>query len=260
MPLEALGEIVRSRILFVVACGLIFGTAWFGLSDALAQTPLRPATPAARQEVPLRPDSVPTASEENIESLLSDGPPQATQQVSPKPQVTDPSPAAVESAKTEKQSEATKLSEKAVPMAKPAMQDKKPAAGGDDGAAAVKAGARLGSAQLLPGHTKAWVSIPNMVQLTDSFKKTQFGVLAQGDAIKPFVESLKDQFHDWAAEKNVRLGVKIENIDEFYSGEICLAGVVPVVAGQGIKRGSHGLVCWLTLVAAKTKLPNFLLR
>ena len=178
---------------------------------------------------------MPTVPVEEAEKVLPAGTPQATQQVSPTPQVTDPSPAAVESAKTEKQSEATKLIEKAVPMAKPAMQDKKPAAGGDDGAAAVKAGARLGSAQLLPGHTKAWVSIPNMVQLTDSFKKTQFGVLAQGDAIKPFVESLKDQFHDWAAEKNVRLGIKIENIDEFYSGEICLAGVVPVVAGQGIK-------------------------
>ena len=200
---------MRSRILFVVACWLVFGTTWLGLSDAWAQTPLRPAGPAVTsQQIPLRPDSVPTVPVEEAEKVLPAGTPQATQQVSPTPQVTDLSPAAVESAKTEKQSEATKLIEKAVPMAKPAMQDKKPAmqdkkpaAGGDDGAAAVKAGARLGSAQLLPGHTKAWVSIPNMVQLTDSFKKTQFGVLAQGDAIKPFVESLKDQFHDWAAEK-----------------------------------------------------------
>ena len=261
MALEALGEIVRSRILFVVACGLIFGTAWFGLSDALAQTPLRPATPAASQEVPLRPDSVPTASEENIESLLSDGPPQATQQVSPKPQasqLTAPPSATAGAKKTEKSAEAVKLAGDAAAMAKPAMQDKKPAAGGDDGAAAVKAGARLGSAQLLPGHTKAWVSIPNMVQLTDSFKKAQFGVLAQGDAIKPFVESLKDQFRDWAAEKNVRLGVKIENIDEFYSGEICLAGVVPVVAGQGIKRGSHGLVLLVDVSGRQDKAAKFL--
>ena len=259
MPLEALGEIVRSRILFVVACWLVFGTTWLGLPDALGQTPLRPAGPAVTsQEIPLRPDSVPTVPVEEAEKVLPAGTPQATQQVSLTPQVTDPSPAAVESAKTEKQSEATKLIEKAVPMAKPAMQDKKPAAGGDDGAAAVKAGARLGSAQLLPGHTKAWVSIPNMVQLTDSFKKTQFGVLAQGDAIKPFVESLKDQFHDWAAEKNVRLGIKIENIDEFYSGEICLAGVVPVVAGQGIKRGSHGLVLLVDVSGRQDKAAKFL--
>ena len=131
MPLEALGEIVRSRILFVVACWLVFGTTWLGLPDALGQTPLRPAGPAVTsQEIPLRPDSVPTVPVEEAEKVLPAGTPQATQQVSLTPQVTDPSPAAVESAKTEKQSEATKLIEKAVPLAKPAMQDKKPAAGG----------------------------------------------------------------------------------------------------------------------------------
>jgi hypothetical protein len=117
---------------------------------------------------------------------------------------------------------------------------------------------RLESAQLLPGHTKAWVSIPSMVRLQESFDTTQFGLLSKDKAIEPFIESLKSQFSDWAAEKNVRLGVKIENLDEIYSGEICLAGIVPSIAGQEIERGSHGLVLLVDVSGREDKAANVL--
>jgi hypothetical protein len=117
---------------------------------------------------------------------------------------------------------------------------------------------RLESAQLLPGHTKAWVSIPSMVRLQESFDTTQFGLLSKDKAIEPFIESLKSQFSDWAAEKNVRLGVKIENLDEIYSGEICLAGIVPSIAGQEIERGSHGLVLLVDVSGREDKATSVL--
>ena len=117
---------------------------------------------------------------------------------------------------------------------------------------------RLESAQLLPGHTKAWVSIPSMVRLQESFDTTQFGLLSKDKAIEPFIESLKSQFSDWAAEKNVRLGVKIENLDEIYSGEICLAGIVPSIAGQEIERGSHGLVLLVDVSGREDKAAKVL--
>ena len=102
------------------------------------------------------------------------------------------------------------------------------------------------------------MSIPSIVRLQESFDTTQFGLLAKDKAIEPFIESLKSQFSDWAAEKNVRLGVKIENLDEIYSGEICLAGIVPSIAGQEIERGSHGLVLLVDVSGREDKATNVL--
>ena len=82
--------------------------------------------------------------------------------------------------------------------------------------------------------------------------------MAQDKAIEPFIESLKTQFSDWAAEKNVRLGVKIENLDEIYSGEMCLAGIVPSIAGQEIERGSHGLVLLVDVSGREDKATKVL--
>ena len=68
---------MRSRIFFVVACGLIFGPAWFGLSDAFAQTPLRPDSPAvASEEIPLRPNAAPAVPSEKV---VTDGVQQVVQ-------------------------------------------------------------------------------------------------------------------------------------------------------------------------------------
>lgn len=100
----------------------------------------------------------------------------------------------------------------------------------------------IASEHLLPGYTKAWVSIPDLDGLTESFEGTQFGKLSMDPKIEPFVESLKQQFINWASEKNVRLGIELENLEDIHSGEICLAGALPTVAGQKPTRGSHGLV------------------
>ena len=238
---------MRSRIFFVVACWSVLGLAWFGASTVCAQTPLRPATDSASpvvQEAPLRPEVKPVVPSEKV----------APQTV--KPAVVQPAVAlpVVQPAVSEPSATQPKTAQPQATTATPAATE--PAKKQEPASAA--GSVRLESAQLLPGHTKAWVSIPSMVRLQESFDTTQFGLLSKDKAIEPFIESLKSQFSDWAAEKNVRLGVKIENLDEIYSGEICLAGIVPSIAGQEIERGSHGLVLLVDVSGREDKAANVL--
>ncbi len=215
---------MRSRIFFVFACWMGFALASAGTfgSGAMAQSPLRPAAgkpagTAAGTEKPLRPATTPATP------------------TAPANQPESPAQVTIQPPAAKLDAESQKAEPKEVKEAAPSEPSK--------AASSEKSNvARLGSAQLLPGHTKAWVSIPDLTDLEVSFDKTQFGQLAQDKVIEPFIDSLKDQFGDWANEKNVRLGVKIENLDQICSGEICLAGVVPSIAGQEIERGSHGLV------------------
>ena len=238
---------MRSRIFFVVACWSVLGLAWFGASTVCAQTPLRPATDSASpvvQEAPLRPEVKPVVPSEKV----------APQTV--KPAVVQPAVAlpVVQPAVSEPSATQPKTAQPQATTATPAATE--PAKKQEPASAA--GSVRLESAQLLPGHTKAWVSIPSMVRLQESFDTTQFGLLSKDKAIEPFIESLKSQFSDWAAEKNVRLGVKIENLDEIYSGEICLAGIVPSIAGQEIERGSHGLVLLVDVSGREDKATSVL--
>jgi len=100
---------------------------------------------------------------------------------------------------------------------------------------------KLRSEYVLPASTKLWVSIPDAKALQARFDETQFGVLAKDPAFKQFADGLKAQAKAWMNEKNVRLGMKLDDLKGVQSGEICLAGVLPLVAGAPIK-GSHGTV------------------
>lgn len=101
---------------------------------------------------------------------------------------------------------------------------------------------RIASEFLLPAATKAWFSVPDPNVLEKQFDATQFGILAQQPAIKPFVESFEDQAKDWIDNQNVRLGMKFDDLHGVHSGEVCIAGVVRDLQNQQNVRGSHGLV------------------
>ncbi len=101
---------------------------------------------------------------------------------------------------------------------------------------------KLDSTMLLPASTKLWVSIPDLDRLNANFDETQFGQLAKNEKIAPFIESMKDQGKDWLEQKNVRLGIQVEELNDIQSGEICLAGVLQDLEGDKPARGSHGLV------------------
>lgn len=99
-----------------------------------------------------------------------------------------------------------------------------------------------GSEEFLPASTKFWISVPDPGKLEAQFKSTQFGTLAKDPAIQPFIDSLADQIKDLMNRQNVSLGLKIDDMDAVQTGEICIAGVVPDVAGKQIAKGTHGLV------------------
>lgn len=112
---------------------------------------------------------------------------------------------------------------------------------GQAGAQELNGSAAISSQELLPAGTKAWFSIPDSTQLEEKFLRTQIGQIATEEALKPFMESLKEQFQQWLAEQNVRLGIKLENLGKVRSGEICIAGILPNQDGEVIP-GSHGIV------------------
>ena len=110
-----------------------------------------------------------------------------------------------------------------------------------DEAPAPKVKKKIRSEYVLPASTKLWVSIPEPKELRARFDETQFGVLAKDPVIKPFVEGLSEQAKNFMKEQNVRLGLELDDLEGVHSGEICLAGVLPLVAG-GAAKGSHGIV------------------
>ena len=99
-----------------------------------------------------------------------------------------------------------------------------------------------GSEYILPTSTKLWISVPNGNELEARFKDTRFAALANDPAIKPFVESLRNQAQEWMKTQNFRLGVELDELHDIDSGEICIAGVVQKDAGGKVKKGSHGVV------------------
>lgn len=118
------------------------------------------------------------------------------------------------------------------------------------------------SQELLPSSTKAWFSIPDATKLDKKFLETQIGQLAKNKEIAPFVESIKGQFKNWMNDKNVRLGLKLEDVQGVRSGEICIAGILPNQApanGQNVAADSHGLVL-LVDVAGNLDAANGLMK
>ncbi len=107
------------------------------------------------------------------------------------------------------------------------------------------------SEHLLPASTKFWLSVPDANQLEKQFDATQFGLLAKDPAIKPFIDSLRDQIKQLMNDHNVSLGLEIDDLHGVHSGEICIAGVLPDGDGKQLVRGSHGLIVLLDV--SKTK-------
>ncbi|MFN9249264.1 MAG: hypothetical protein ACK6DS_19570 [Planctomycetota bacterium] len=103
---------------------------------------------------------------------------------------------------------------------------------------------KITSEYLLPGTTRAWLSVPDSELLLDQLKQTSVGLLSEKEEMKPFVKQIEDQVKSYLDEQNVRLGITIDDLREVKAGEICLAGVLPKLDGaqEKMTRGQHGLV------------------
>ena len=94
----------------------------------------------------------------------------------------------------------------------------------------------------LPADTRAWISIPSAKALAEHVEQSQFGQLTRDPALQPFVESAKARIRDWLDSKKIGFDIRLDQFEKINAGEVCIAGVLPEVAGQEAIAGSHGVV------------------
>ena len=107
---------------------------------------------------------------------------------------------------------------------------------------AQEADARFSSEYYLPAYTRAWVSIPNLKTLNEHLDASQLGQLSEDPALKPFIDSARNQARKWMDNKGVKFEFSIEDFDDIETGEISIAGVLPEVDGVESMAGTHGIV------------------
>ena len=111
-----------------------------------------------------------------------------------------------------------------------------------DESAAQQANTRFTSEYYLPAYTRAWISIPNLKTLNEHLDASQLGQLSKDPALKPFIDSARNQMRKWMKEKGVKFEFSIEDFDDIETGEISIAGVLPEVDGVEAMAGTHGIV------------------
>jgi hypothetical protein len=116
-----------------------------------------------------------------------------------------------------------------------------------------KATSRITSSELLPPSTRAWISIPDLTRLEAQFDKTQLGILAADPDVRPFFEDIKRKIQDFLDEKNLRTGLRIDDIENIRVGEFCIAGVLQDLEGGQPARGSHGIVLLVDVTGNEDK-------
>jgi hypothetical protein len=89
------------------------------------------------------------------------------------------------------------------------------------------AGAMPPSESLLPSTTKGYLSVPDVETLRAQWNATQLGHLVNDPVMKPFIEDLKDQIKDKLSATRIRLGLTLDDLDDLYGGELCLAVIQP---------------------------------
>ena len=118
---------------------------------------------------------------------------------------------------------------------------------------------KIASENLLPATTKAWFSVPDGDLLREKFQKTQFGQLTRDEQLKPFIDSIRAQFKGWVNKRNVRLGLKVDDLEGIRTGEFCLAGILPDQSeDEEIGRGAHGMVLLVDVSDTEDKARELL--
>lgn len=109
-------------------------------------------------------------------------------------------------------------------------------------AVAQQDGTRFSSEYYLPAYTRAWFSIPNLQTLNKHLDASQMGQLSKDPALKPFIDSARQQMRKWMEAKGVKFEFSIEDFGDIDTGEISIAGVLPEGAGGQAMAGTHGVV------------------
>ncbi len=87
------------------------------------------------------------------------------------------------------------------------------------------------SDSLLPATTKGYVCVPDLGQLTDHFKRSQWGQLVNDPVMHPFVESIKGQLRQTGFRQLEQFGLTWQDVEAVPGGEMALAVIQPA-AGE----------------------------
>ena len=122
--------------------------------------------------------------------------------------------------------------------------------------AVLPASAVVPAQKLLPDSTCLYVSFPDVQSMRTNFKATQLGQLVADPVMKPFAEDLVEQLRDRFSQTDVELGLKWDDLEGVFAGEVCLARTLP-------GRGEHAVMLLIDVTnqdAALKKLRETLAR
>jgi hypothetical protein len=83
------------------------------------------------------------------------------------------------------------------------------------------------SETLLPNTTKGFASSPSIDELRAKFKQTQLGAMVQDEAMKPFIDDLRDQLREKLNRAGARLGLTWEDLEKVPAGEVAIGAIQP---------------------------------
>jgi hypothetical protein len=87
--------------------------------------------------------------------------------------------------------------------------------------------AAVPSELLLPATTKGFISTQDVDEVRTKFKATQLGDLVNDPLMQPFIEDLKKQIGAKLERAGKKLGVKWDDLEGVYGGEVALALIQP---------------------------------
>ena len=88
------------------------------------------------------------------------------------------------------------------------------------------------SETLLPVTTKGFLSVPDVELLRERWNETQLGRMTHDPVMQPFVEDLRDQLKNKLSTNQIRLGLTLDDLQDIYGGELCLAMLQPENGAQ----------------------------
>lgn len=87
--------------------------------------------------------------------------------------------------------------------------------------------AAVPSESLLPSTTKGYVSTDSIAEVESKFAKTDLGKLVEDPVMKPFIDDLREQIAAKMQRAGKKLGVKWDDLEGVYSGEVALGLIQP---------------------------------
>jgi hypothetical protein len=81
--------------------------------------------------------------------------------------------------------------------------------------------------RLLPATTKGFISTQDVERVRKSFNETQFGAMSHDPVMQPFIEDLKKQIRVKLEQAGRNIGLKWEDLEGVYGGEVAAALIQP---------------------------------